>query len=163
QEMEEYRTEGWKRVSPPEQVQEIAAAWRQAVETKQPYNYTRQVFGADGTVRDILGRAVPVLDLDGTVVGYAGINLDVTEQSRAWADAPLRSAEARHPPPPKSSPAMIATTNGDGTVGYHNSVWTQYTGISADELAGDGWGAVVHPDDLPNIQATWEEVQRDPR
>ena len=163
---DEYRKHGWRRIFGSDDASRddsahLADGWRTAMELRQPFEYIRPVHGADGTTRTVLGKSIPILDLDGGLVGYAGINLDVTEQQRA--EHALRMSEERYRLLVDATPAMIATTNADGTVQYHNARWAEYTGRAPADLAGDGWKSVVHPDDVDGIVAQYDQVFREPR
>jgi PAS domain S-box-containing protein len=159
--LDEFRRDGWRRILGEKALEEMQESWDAAVQLRQPFEYLRTITGADGSKRDILGKSIPILGLGGEVVGYAGINLDVTEQQHA-ADA-LRQSERRYRTLMEALPAMIATSDPDGVVLYHNSKWADYTGLSNDELRNDGWRAIMHPHDLPNLQATFQEAQTPPR
>ena len=51
-------------------------------------------------------------------------------------------------------PAMAWTALPDGSKAFVNRRWTEYTGLSAEYMAGSGWADAVHPDDR---QAYWEK------
>lgn len=158
--LEEFRRDGWRRVLGEKALEEMQLSWDASVQLREPFEYLRKITGADGSSRDILGKSIPILGLGGEVVGYAGINLDVTEQQHA-ADA-LRQSERRYRTLMEALPAMIATTSADGTVQYYNSKWTEYTGLSAGELVRDGWKAGMHPDDMESLQAIYAAAQNPP-
>jgi PAS domain S-box-containing protein len=80
----------WTDLLPPEAREQANAAWRTCVETASLWDYEFQMEGKDGTVYSILSRGVPVRNSDGTVVTYAGIQLDVTERARMQSE--LRAA-----------------------------------------------------------------------
>ncbi|WP_348755952.1 PAS domain-containing protein [uncultured Aquincola sp.] len=73
----------------------------------------------------------------GTTSGGAGAGAPGSE---AWAQV---------------MPTQLWTTTPEGRVDWANDRVMAYTGLSLDELAGDGWVQVVHPDDLPEVQARW--------
>ncbi len=158
---EEFRHHGWKVLFPPDKLQAMKDRWRTAVESRAPFEYLETFPGVDGTARAILGKSIPILGLGGEVVAYAGINLDVTEQQRAEQE--LRISEQRYRSLAEALPAMIASTSADGVVQYHNSRWSDFTGLKPEELRGDGWRPVVHPDDLPGLLEMWADVQAQPR
>src|SRR6202041_3050393 len=41
---------------------------------------------------------------------------------------------------------------------YVNKRFVEYTGLSAEQVAGSGWQAIVHPDDLERIAGQWKEA-----
>ena len=155
---EEFRDGGWERILPAEVAAKMAAEWERCRAESLPFDYLEEVRGADGVVRTVLGRGVPIPSSGGRMqAGYAGINLDVTE--RAEIEQALRQSEDRYRTLAEALPAMVASSAPDGQARYHNSRWSEYTGLSGAELAGDGWRAAVHPDDLPAILAAFEAAR----
>ena len=53
-------------------------------------------------------------------------------------------------------PAMAWTARPDGSNTFVNRRWAEYTGLSAEDSAGSGWTAAVHPEDR---QPFWEKWQ----
>jgi PAS domain S-box-containing protein len=45
-------------------------------------------------------------------------------------------------------PALVMCTLADGTAEFANRAWQEYTGHPIEELAGRGWQATIHSDDL---------------
>ena len=46
---------------------------------------------------------------------------------------------------------MAWTARPDGSDAFVNKRWAEYTGLSAEETAGSGWRAAVHPDDRQKV------------
>jgi two-component system, sensor histidine kinase PdtaS len=46
-------------------------------------------------------------------------------------------------------PVLVWASGQDHGGVYFNRAWRDFTGRSQDELAGEGWMANVHPEDLP--------------
>jgi PAS domain S-box-containing protein len=55
-------------------------------------------------------------------------------------------------------PQLVWTTDAKGRVDYVNKGWIDYTGISLEELQGDGQVGVVHTDDLPSTIERWHSA-----
>ncbi|MBV9127924.1 MAG: PAS domain-containing protein [Verrucomicrobia bacterium] len=55
-------------------------------------------------------------------------------------------------------PHLIWTSQPDGQLDYFNARWQEFTGFSSEQGQGDGWKAVVHPEDLPALSAQWNEA-----
>src|SRR5229473_2166471 len=55
-------------------------------------------------------------------------------------------------------PAMVWSTLPDGTNTYVNKRFVEYTGSSAEQTAGSGWQALIHPDDLERHAGKWMEA-----
>lgn len=68
---------------------------------------------------------------------------DRERQLRAFADA---------------IPLIVWTANPNGELDYYNRQWEIYTGFSAEETKGWGWGQVLHPDDLQPCIDRWTQA-----
>jgi PAS domain S-box-containing protein len=51
---------------------------------------------------------------------------------------------------------MVWTAKPDGSFDFLGERWATYTGLAQTQLLGDGWKAVVHPDDLAAAERTWQ-------
>ena len=63
--------------------QGVLHAWKQAVETQQPFRMQYRIIRPDGEERWVLGQAAADVDAEGRLRGYVGSITDVTEQKRA--------------------------------------------------------------------------------
>jgi PAS domain S-box-containing protein len=52
-------------------------------------------------------------------------------------------------------PNMIWKSRMDGTLDYFNKVWTDYTGLSAEQSIGSGWQDAINPRDLRGFLKAW--------
>ena len=52
-------------------------------------------------------------------------------------------------------PAMAWTARPDGTNEFVNKRWAEFTGLSAEDTAGSGWMAAVHPQDRQLLLDNW--------
>jgi PAS domain S-box-containing protein len=55
-------------------------------------------------------------------------------------------------------PAIVWSTSPDGSNTYVNNRFVEYSGLSAEQTAGSGWHALIHPADLERIAAKWKEA-----
>ncbi|XXX71914.1 PAS domain S-box protein [Sorangium sp. So ce134] len=53
-------------------------------------------------------------------------------------------------------PQMVWAARGDGAWDYINERWRKYTALTAEQLIGAGFAAVVHPDDAARSAAAWQ-------
>lgn len=53
-----------------------------------------------------------------------------------------------------SMPQMVFVAKPDAHIFHYNARFYEYTGLTPDEALGTLWESVVHPDDLPILQAT---------
>jgi len=56
----------------------------------------------------------------------------------------------------ESIPQLVWSTRADGHADYFNPRWYAYTGQRQENLEGEGWRGVVHPDDLERTAQIWQ-------
>ncbi len=52
-------------------------------------------------------------------------------------------------------PQIVWSLTADGKGESFNRRWTEHTGLPAELSLDDGWGRVVHPEDMPPMRAAW--------
>ena len=88
----------------------------------------------------------PARDDSGKIVGMFCAVTETTEQQRTAAA--LRESEERFRLMADSSPALIWVADDQGKVVFANTRYCEVFGRPADDIHGDGWMRIVHPDDL---------------
>jgi PAS domain S-box-containing protein len=104
----------------------------------------------------------PVMDERGRILGVVAVVIETSakmraERERVLAEAALRESEARFRTFAQAMPHHVWAAPADGQLNWFNERVYEYTGLRAGELDGDGWGAIVHPDDLAMVAARWRE------
>jgi PAS domain S-box-containing protein len=57
------------------------------------------------------------------------------------------------------SPQIVWMTNANGTATtYCNKYWYDYSGLTLEQVAGNGWRVILHPDDRERTIAVWYEA-----
>jgi PAS domain S-box-containing protein len=56
-----------------------------------------------------------------------------------------------------SIPQQIWSGPPDGTLDYCNDHWRSYMGLKLQQLQGDGWQRMLHPDDRGRVLAAWQK------
>jgi PAS domain S-box-containing protein len=54
-------------------------------------------------------------------------------------------------------PQLVWRARGDGRSEYFNSAWTEFTGLSVEDL-GVSFDAAIHPDDAPQARRAWSDA-----
>jgi PAS domain S-box-containing protein len=75
---------------------------------------------------------------------------------RARATRHLQASETRLSFILESMPQKIFTSDAEGLGGFFNPQWTEYTGLTVDQLADWGWTQFVHPDDVEANVRSWK-------
>jgi len=120
-----------------------------------PLDYVeyRRIDAGTGEVRWIARRGEVVSSPESGRRRFIGIAFDITD--RKCAEAAVRESEARFRKLAQSMPNHVWTALPDGRLDWFNDGVYRYSGASPGALDGDGWGSIVHPDDLQNAAEAW--------
>ncbi len=83
QSTEEMMGRGWGRMLHPEDIGRVGEIWERSLATGTPHEVEFRVLSAEGSYRDVFGRAVPVFERDGRIREWVGTLTDVTARKRA--------------------------------------------------------------------------------
>src|SRR5260370_28485386 len=83
---------------------------------------------------------------------------DELESKVAEQTSELRRSERELREAIDTIPALVWSALPDGSNTYVNKRFVEYTGSSAEQTAGSGWQALVHPDDLERHASKWMEA-----
>jgi PAS domain S-box-containing protein len=103
---------------------------------------------ADGEYRWFLVCTAPLRDERGNVVKWYGASLDIEDRKRAESQSRTLL---------DAIPQQIWSGPPDGTLDYCNERWRSYAGLGLEELRGDGWQRMLHPDDRERVLKAWHE------
>ncbi len=113
----------------------------------------------DGSIRWLMSRGQPQVDVEGRPMRYIGIVVDITARKRT--EEALRGSEARYRSYIEVTGQMGWTTNADGEIVEDIPGWRAYTGQTFDEMRGWGWSKALHPDDVEITLAVWRKAVED--
>jgi PAS domain S-box-containing protein len=135
----------------------IAGAARSGGNLEAQYRLPRH----DGTIRHIILRGRVVGPQGGRRV--VGALIDITDKARAEAAArahmeALHESDAKFRALAEAIPGMLFLSDLAGRNTYTNRYFSEFTGLSFQDLLGDGWTRVVHPDDLSSAAARWNDM-----
>ena len=80
---------------------------------------------------------------------------------RKAAEDSLRQSEEDLRALANSIPQLAWIASFDGTIVWYNQRWHDYTGTSAEQMAGDGWSIAYETQRLPQMLQTWKAALRD--
>ncbi len=122
------------------------------VETGEPWS-EELAYRHEGL--DLYLRIVAAKCADGFAVSFQ----DLTDRRRIEEE--VRESERRFIALANAVPQLTWINNQDGRNTYHNQRWSDYTGLTEEELNEDGgWTRVIHPDDLERAQGRWADSQK---
>jgi PAS domain S-box-containing protein len=127
------------------------------------FDFTKRIVRSDGEIRHVRCVSVPVTQ-GGIFQCFLGTGMDVTEQEQLTEELRRRETEELRRREKElrdvidTIPAIVWSALPDGSSTYVNKRFVEYTGLSAEQVAGSGWQAIVHPDDLERIAGQWKEA-----
>jgi PAS domain S-box-containing protein len=93
-------------------------------------------------------------DERGNPVGTFEINRDISEYKRAQDE--VRDSEQRLRTLADNISQLVWMANADGYIFWYNRRWYEYTGTTAEQMAGWGWQSVHDPNELPKVLERWK-------
>ena len=89
----------------------------------------------------------------GHIAADAYLQREAVETSRK-----LTESERRYRFLADAVPQLIWTADPGGKLDYVNARWIAFTGLAREQLLGEGWQSVVHPEDRERIARAWTEA-----
>ncbi|MGI8570442.1 MAG: PAS domain-containing protein [Methylocella sp.] len=120
-----------------------------------------RVIHPDGSIRWLFDRAKIERDSDGNPTYLVGACTDIThrkqiETQRTQIEAAAREAAQRFLFMAETMPQKLFTANANGDVDYFNQQWTEFTGLTFDQIRDWGWTQFIHPDDVEENIRVWQ-------
>lgn len=147
--------ESWEPILHPDDIGFCRDTWYNAVRTGQPYHieYRFKNRKKPGTYCWYLGKALPIRNSEGKIIKWYGSCTDINDQKEI--EALLKDSEEKFRLMADSVPQQVWTAAGNGALDYVNQRIINYFGKSSEEIIGEGWQQVIHPDDLPTVLESW--------
>ena len=115
----------------------------------------QRILGKDGSLHWIEASINPQLK-NPRIKGIFIVARDVTE--RVQAEQILRESENRFRTIADSTPMLIWMAEPDGHNSFNNKWLMEFTGLPKEELEGNNWRRVLHPDDVAGFDTTDNQV-----
>lgn len=147
----------------PDDVDGMFGEWQAMMAAKVGGDIEGRSRRADGQYRWLICRCNPLLDDNGEVVRWYGVNLDIEDRKQAEAalkasEAMLRENEHRLSLTMSTIPAMVWSAAPDGKLDSWNKAFLDYAGVKFEEIEGDHFYKLFHPDDVDDLRAVWTEI-----
>ena len=141
----------------PDERDRVMPAWAASVDRGERFAEHYRIRRTDGSYRWFLMRGVPV-EQNGEQAGWLGILVDIHAE-RSTRDE-LVAAEARARTIANAIPQLMGITAADGRLESVNETHAAYTGKSLEQIRETGWTDAIHPDDVDELVANWENAVR---
>jgi PAS domain S-box-containing protein len=138
----------------PDDLPRVVAAFTHSITTGTPYDIEHRCRRADGLYRWFQARALPVRDTADRITGWYVLLTDIEDRKRA-EDA-VRASERGLSSIINTIPMLAWSARPDGFCDFLNQRWLDFTGLSAEQARGSGWGAAIHPDDATGLLDSWQ-------
>ena len=112
----------------------------------------------DGHYLRVLDRAYALHDNEAVPYRLLGSMLDVTQLRQAQLEA-MRNIEQRNFMA-ESMPLIVWSADPSGKIDFLNQHFYNYSGITSKSDLQENWESIIHINDLPNLQAVWQESLR---
>jgi PAS domain S-box-containing protein len=131
-----------------EDLPRIMEKWLADMAAGEPFEDELRLRRADGEYRWFLVRTAPLRDEQGNLVKWYGVCIDIEDRKRAESQSRTLL---------DAIPQQIWSGPPDGTLDYCNARWRSYMGLGLEELQGEGWQSMLHPDDRERVLRAWHE------
>jgi PAS domain S-box-containing protein len=146
-----------KTIMHPDDAAAVNKAVETAIMTGEGFSLKHRLRRSDGVYRWVDARAEPMRNAEGVIVQWYGLCLDIDGQIHT--EAALRRSERKLQQLIDAVPALIWSTEPDGTPTYVSKRFTEATGALLEDItAVDGRPSlsVVHPEDRPEAIAAFQ-------
>ena len=140
----------------PDDLPRVVSAWRQSIESGQPFTDEHRQRRSDGVYRWFHVQGLPVRDSAGRIVHWYVLQTDIDERKRA--EEALRESERELRQLVDSVPGMIAVGDSTGELAYANKRFLDFLGMTIEELSVASL-QTIHPDDRERIGDEWLRCQ----
>jgi len=135
------------------------ASWQRSLASGISYRMHVRMRGLDGVPKTVELIAFGHKVSDGTQLWlFSGLHVNSSLPVVDVAEDALRKSEKELRDTIDTIPATVWSALPDGSNIYANKRFAEYSGLSAEQTAGSGWKAAIHPDDLERHAGKWMEA-----
>jgi len=139
--------EAWMTAVHPEDRERASRSFWEGIRSGQGFTTEVRFRRArDEAYRWHLNRAVALCDAEGNLLKFIGTSTDIEDLKQSQEN--LRQMT-------ETIPEMLWSATPEGAIDYCNTRLLDYTGFSAEEVIGNGWTKLLHPDDIERAAHVW--------
>ena len=139
-------------ITPEKYTQQEKEQLKKLEETSHYGKYEKEYIHKDGHLVPVLLQGL-ILERDGERFIWSSVE-DITERKKA--EVALQGSQHLFQTLAEVSPVGIFKTTPDGDTTYVNPKWSELSGLSLEEAAGNNWLSAVHPDDREKVIRGWQ-------
>jgi PAS domain S-box-containing protein len=156
--MEEGKAMGneWVNALHPDDRERVVSTWNQMIETGEDWDQEYRFITAEGMISWMHSLAIPHRNLNGGIINYIGVNIDITEEKTAVSA--LKESEKKYKTLLDQFPDSIVVHDGTKIL-YVNQAAVSNMGVnSVDELLGRNAIDFVHPDYREMVMKRMQDI-----
>jgi PAS domain S-box-containing protein len=135
--------------------------FKQSIASGEPWEFESRLLRFDGVYRWFQSRGLPLRDSSGRIVNWYNVLNDIDERKRA--EQALAASERNLKLIIDTMPAQAWSARVDGSIEFLNRLYTDYVGLSFEQLRQSDFQAAVHPDDLGELLNRWRAIRKSGR
>ena len=144
----------WQVAFHPKDLPPLMEKWQKMLVSGESDEIEARLRRHDGVYRWFLIRAQALRDESGKIVNWYGTSTDI--EDRKQAEEARRASERKLAAIINTIPTLAWSAGSDGSADFVNRRWLEYTGLSAEQAQGWGWGTAIHPDDVNGLVKFWQ-------
>ncbi len=151
---------GWMEAVHPDDREMVHREYEQTTAMQRGFTLELRLRRHDGVYRFIRQVAIPRWHDDGSLEGFIGVDVDVTELRER--SAILEQAEARYRKLADSVPAIVWMDDVQHNLTYQNANADAYSGRTLADEVGLNWTDGLHPEDRERVLAAYRASSAHP-
>lgn len=169
---QQFADSGWGAVLHPDDAEATVAAWQDCVRTRGQWDRVLRFGAVDGQWRHVLARGVPLRDLHGQFLGWAGIHLDISRMRDAEQEIVRLAATSErqrrlYETVLSNTPDLAYVFDLEHRFTYANHAlltmwgrsWEDAIGKTCLELGYEPWHAAMHDREIEQVIATRQSIR----
>jgi PAS domain S-box-containing protein len=166
------RNWGWTNYIHPDDRERTASAWRETLDSGEPFQFEYRLRGADGKYRWHISRAKPMRNPEGQIIMWIGSSTDIHDLKQAEEELALLTAESErqrrlYEAIFASTPDLIYVFDLNHRFTYANKAllsmwgrtWNDAIGKNCLELGYEPWHAARHDQEIEQVKATKRPIR----
>ena len=146
---EQLEGEGWQKTIFPVDLERELKQFQQVIKTGEEFRIEKRVRHHSGVYRWHINHSIAQKDSEGNIIGWIGTNTEIEEQKKITEV--LVKAEEQLRTFANSIQNLAWIADSEGHMYWYNQRWYDYTGTILEEMEGDGWKKVHHPDHVEKV------------